>query len=107
MVKQIKDDGGSVIPLLSYKTRGGSSLIYAVGSANTSSELTGKAYSVTASSNAFIELSSNALAASNTASHFIVANLPYQFSINAESTNVFISVTGAGASGTLYISERA
>lgn len=105
MLKQIKDDSGEIVPLLSYKTRGASQLNYTTAAAN-SLVLTSKIVSITSTSTCFIELSANNLAANTSISHYIVSNIPYDLSIGAEKTNTYLSVIGSTNSGTLYISER-
>jgi hypothetical protein len=100
MVKQVKDNGGSVVPLLSYKLNGAKTLSYTDSAANTAL-IASKIVSITATTNCFIEI--GAVATAN--SHFILSGIPYDFTIGAERTSANLSVIGASA-GTLYISER-
>jgi hypothetical protein len=101
MVKQIKDNAGSIVPLLSYKLDGAHKLTYDTVTAN-SIIVSSKIVSITATSDCFIELG----AVATTNSHYILGAIPYDFSIGAERSNATLSVIGSGASGTIYISER-
>jgi hypothetical protein len=100
MVKQVKDNGGNVVPLLSYKLNGAKIVTYTNSAAN-SVLVSSKIISATPSTNCFIEIGGTATANS----HFLLGGVPYDFSIGAERTSANISVIGESA-GTLYISER-
>jgi len=100
MVKQVKDSGGSIVPLLSYKLNGASILPYSNTSAN-SVTVTSQIISITATTNCFIEF--GAIATVN--SHFLLGGVPYDMTIGAERATANLSVIGI-STGTLYISER-
>lgn len=100
MVKQVKDNGGNVVPLLGYKLNGAKTLTYTNSVANTTL-IASKIVSVTPSTNCFIEV--GAVATAN--SHFLLGGVPYDFTIGAERSNANLSVIGA-STGILYISER-
>ena len=100
MVKQIKDNGGNVVPLLSYKTGGATILQYNNVTANTAT-VTSAIISVTPTTNCFIEFGAVATASS----HFLLGNIPYDMSIGAERRTANLSVLGE-TTGRMYISQR-
>jgi hypothetical protein len=106
MVKQLKDSGGAIIPILGYASHSGQSVVYEADAANTSTEISSSIISILASSNVFIELGNASVQASNSNSNFILASTPYDISMGGERNSTYISVRGVDAAGTLYISER-
>lgn len=100
MVKQVKDDGGSIVPLLGYKLGGAYILPYSNTVAN-SITVASQIISVTATTNCFIEFGGTASANS----HFLLGGVPYDMTIGAERSSANISVIGESA-GRMHISER-
>ena len=99
MVKQLKDAGGAIIPLLQLKPGRGLQVSFTSAAAVSSSAITSSVVTITSTVACFVNINNTANKAS---SHYILANTPYDMSIAPSS---YISVIGESASGTLYISE--
>lgn len=106
MTKQVKDDGGSTIPLLGYKFAGASTVVYNTSTANTISFPTNvKVITITPTTNCFIEFSSSN-ANATTSSHYFIGGLPYDVALGGEPADTSLSAIAATANGVLYVSER-
>jgi hypothetical protein len=102
MVKQNKDTGGAIIPLLGYNTSGSRTVAFNnITASSTSFGVYTDVITITPSTSCFIQFSSSNVAA-NTSSHYFVGGLPYDIVLKESNTLSVLGVT----SGTLYISER-
>lgn len=99
MVKQLKDAGGAIIPLLQFKPGRGLQVSFTSSAAASSSTITSSVITITSTVTCFVNVGATA---DKTSSHYILANTPYDISIAPSS---YVSVIGASTSGTLYISE--
>ena len=108
MSKQPKDDGGNIIPVLGLRFQSGYIVPFTT-SANTSPQFSGHTSVVTiySTSACFIECGDANVIANTSNSHFIASSIPYDISTKSDSgEKLYLSVIGATAPGTLYISER-
>lgn len=112
MSKQPRDDGNEAIPVLGIRPNGGHIVPYTAATSNTSPQISNSIRVVTlySTEDIFVETGDSGISSNKVNSHFIPATVPYDISLGAENEAVqndrFISVIGATAIGTLYISER-
>ena len=112
MSKQPRDDGNAAIPVLGFRPNKGHQVPFTVGASNTSPQFSDSIRVVTlfSTQDAFIETGDSTVTASNTTSHFLPADIPYDISLGddvvATENDKFIAVIGSTSSGKLFISER-
>ena len=112
MSKQPRDDGNAAIPVLGFRTNKGHQVPFTVGASNTSPQFSDSIRVVTlfSTQDAFIETGDATVTASNTTSHFLPADIPYDISLGddvvATENDKFVAVIGSTSSGKLFISER-
>ena len=112
MSKQPRDDGNAAIPVLGFRPNRGHQVPFTVGASNTSPQFSDSIRVVTlfSTQDAFIETGDASVTASNTTSHFLPADIPYDISLGDETSAVdndkFVAVIGSTSDGKLFISER-
>ena len=112
MSKQPRDDGNEPIPVLGIRPNGGHIVPYTASTSNVSQQISNSIRVVTlySTEDVFVETGDSGVTANKVNSHFIPSTVPYDISLGAENEAVqndrYVSVIGATAIGTLYISER-
>ena len=112
MSKQPRDDGNEAIPVLGIRPNGGHQVPFTAATSNTSPAISDSIRVVTlySTEDVFVETGASGVTSNKINSHFIPATVPYDISLGAENeaaqNDRYVSVIGATAIGTLYISER-
>ena len=111
MSGQPRDDKNAPIPVLSLRPATGQKINFN-NSSQRSTEFASSTRVITvfATKNAFIEIGNSSVTANQTNSHFIGANIPYDFSLGDDTISAdtfkFLAVIRDSEDGVIHISER-